>query len=143
MYDVHTVEMIVLSSATRNMATKAETIRQITLRGDWFSGGPGGPGGPPALAGPWYLTPASVVVSLCWFINSGAPIVADLVLSDMEVYGGGMVIVVFVAPLTKMRSIGYQGTRHNIPDQNEYIMRKPPTFKGAQRENFGGRIRIL
>lgn len=98
--------MIVLSSATRNIATKAETIRQTTLRVDWFSGVPGAPGGFPGLAGPSSLTDALVTVLPCLFLNSGASIVADLVLSEVEVSGGGMVIAVFAAPLTKMRLTG-------------------------------------
>ena len=101
MYDSHTVEIIVLSSATRNMATKAETIRQTTLRVDWCSGGPEGPREPPAVPGALSLTSASE----CSFNNSEVPILAVLVLSDVEVCGGGTVVI--VVPLSKMRPIGY------------------------------------
>lgn len=53
------------------------------------------------------LTDTLVVVLLYSFMDCGASIVVDLVLSEVEVRGGGMVIVLF-ASLTKTRSIGYQ-----------------------------------
>ena len=85
MYDAHTVEIMVLSSATRNMATKAETIRQTTLTVDCFSSGPEAPGGPSALAGSSSLTVASLAVLVGCFIDSRGSIVDDIMLSEVEV----------------------------------------------------------
>lgn len=91
MCDVHTVEIIVLSSATRKMATKAETIRQTTLRVDWVSPLPGGAGGRSALDRPSSLTSALVLLPQCLFIDSGRFIPADWLLPEVEEHGGGMV----------------------------------------------------
>lgn len=101
------------------MATKTDTIRQTTLSVDRFAGGPGGPGGDPALAGPSSLTDPSVADSLRSFINWAAFTAAGIVVLDVEVRGGGMAIVVFIAPLTKTRPISYQPLGGSSSDQNE------------------------